>query len=60
VVRVMIRLTDMRFFAGMNEVYAEFFHRESLPSRATVTGSMGMRLLLVGFDVIAYIAAPAR
>lgn len=56
----MIRLTDMRFFAGMNEVYAEFFHRESLPSRATVTGSMGMRLLLVGFDVIAYIAAPAR
>lgn len=55
VARVMIYLTDMRHFAGMNEVYAEFFKGESLPSRATVTGSMGMPELMVEFDVIAYI-----
>ncbi|GAA5236584.1 RidA family protein [Verticiella sediminum] len=55
VARVMIYLTDMRHFAGMNEVYAEFFHGDSLPSRATVTGSMGMPELMVEFDVIAYI-----
>jgi 2-iminobutanoate/2-iminopropanoate deaminase len=55
VVRVMIYLSDMRYFAGMNEVYKEFFHGESLPSRATVTGSMGMPELLVEFDVIGYI-----
>ena len=55
VVRVMIYLTDMRYFAGMNEAYAEFFKGDSQPSRATVTGSMGMPELLVEFDVIAYI-----
>lgn len=55
VVRVMIYLTDMRYFTGMNEVYREFFHGDSLPSRATVTGSMGMPELLVEFDVIGYL-----
>ncbi len=55
VARVMIYLTDMRHFAGMNEVYAEFFNGDSLPSRATVTGSMGMPELMVEFDVIAYL-----
>lgn len=55
VARVMIYLTDMRHFAGMNEVYREFFHGDSLPSRASVTGSMGMPELMVEFDVIAYL-----
>lgn len=55
VARVMIYLTDMRLFAGMNEVYAEFFRGDCLPSRATVTGTMGMPELLVEFDVIAYL-----
>lgn len=59
VARVMIYLTDMRYFAGMNEVYAEFFHGDSLPSRATVTGVMGMPELLVEFDVIAYLGPDA-
>lgn len=55
VARVMIYLSDMRYFAGMNEIYSEFFRGDSLPSRATVTGTMGIPELLVEFDVIAYI-----
>lgn len=59
VARVMIYLSDMRYFEGMNEAYREFFHADVLPSRATVTGSFGIPELLVEFDVIAYIDAPA-
>ncbi len=59
VARVMIYITDMRLFAGMNEVYREFFFGESLPSRATVTGVMGMPELLVEFDVIAWLGTDA-
>ncbi|MEO3474304.1 RidA family protein [Roseomonas sp. CAU 1739] len=59
VARVMIYLTDMRHFAGMNEVYREFFHGDSLPSRASVTGSMGMPELMVEFDVIAWLGDKA-
>jgi len=59
VARVMIYLTDMTHFAGMNEVYREFFHGDSLPSRATVTGKMGMPELLVEFDVIAWLGPTA-
>lgn len=55
VARVMIYITDMKDFAGMNEVYREFFKGDSLPSRATVTARMGMPELLVEFDVIAYV-----
>jgi enamine deaminase RidA (YjgF/YER057c/UK114 family) len=55
VCRVMIYLTDMRHFAGMNEVYREFFVGDNLPSRASVTGAMGMTELVVEFDVIAYL-----
>jgi enamine deaminase RidA (YjgF/YER057c/UK114 family) len=59
VCRVMIYLTDMRHFAGMNEVYREFFSTatmgDNLPSRASVTGSMGMPELMVEFDVIAFL-----
>lgn len=55
VARVMIYLSDMRYFEGMNEVYREFFHGDNLASRASVTGSMGIPELLVEFDVIAYI-----
>jgi 2-iminobutanoate/2-iminopropanoate deaminase len=59
VCRVMIYLTDMRHFAGMNEVYREFFSAEAtggnLPSRASVTGAMGMPELMVEFDVIAWL-----
>lgn len=56
VARVMIYITDMKDFAGMNDVYREFFKGDSLPSRATVTARMGMPDLLVEFDVIAYVA----
>jgi 2-iminobutanoate/2-iminopropanoate deaminase len=55
VARVMIYLTDMRHFEGMNRAYAEVFKGEALPSRATVTGVMGNPHLLVEFDVIAYL-----
>ena len=59
VCRVMIYLTDMRHFAGMNEVYREFFSAatmgDNLPSRASITGAMGMPELMVEFDVIAYL-----
>ena len=58
VARVMIYLSDMRYFQGMNNAYKKFFHGDSLPSRATVTGSFGMPELLVEFDVIAYIDNP--
>lgn len=58
VARVMIYLSDMRYFPGMNEAYREFFQGESLPSRATVTGTFGLPELLVEFDVIAYIDDP--
>lgn len=55
VARVMIYLSDMRYFAGMNRAYAEFFRGDDLPSRATVTGTMGNPHLLVEFDVVAYL-----
>lgn len=55
VARVMIYLTDMRYFEGMNRAYAEFFQGDALPSRATVTGTMGNPHLLVEFDVVAYL-----
>ncbi|MFW6028588.1 MAG: RidA family protein, partial [bacterium] len=55
VARVMIYLSDMRYFQGMNEAYKEFFNGDVLPSRATVTGTFGIPELLVEFDVIAYI-----
>ena len=55
VARVMIYLSDMRYFSGMNEAYKEFFRGEVLPSRGTVTGTFGIPELLVEFDVIAYI-----
>jgi len=55
VARVMIYLSDMRYFQGMNEAYREFFHGDVLPSRATVTGTFGIPELLVEFDVIAHI-----
>ncbi|WP_157966407.1 RidA family protein [Oceanibium sediminis] len=55
VARVMIYLSDMRYFQGMNEAYKEFFKGDTLPSRATVTGTFGIPELLVEFDVIAYI-----
>ncbi len=58
VARVMIYLSDMRYFQGMNEAYKEFFNGEELPSRATVTGTFGMPELLVEFDIIAYIDNP--
>ncbi len=58
VVRVMIYLSDMRYFQGMNEAYKEFFSGDSLPSRATVTGTFGIPELLVEFDVIGYIDNP--
>ncbi|MCB2129527.1 MAG: RidA family protein [Rhodobacteraceae bacterium] len=58
VARVMIYLSDMRYFQGMNEAYKEFFNGDVLPSRATVTGSFGIPELLVEFDVIAYIDNP--
>ena len=58
VVRVMIYLSDMRYFQGMNNAYKKFFVGDSLPSRATVTGTFGMPELLVEFDVIAYIDNP--
>ena len=58
VVRVMIYLSDMRYFQGMNNAYKKFFFGDSLPSRATVTGSFGIPELLVEFDVIAYIDNP--
>lgn len=58
VARVMIYLSDMRYFKGMNEAYKEFFEGDCLPSRATVTGTFGMPELLVEFDVIAYIDEP--
>ncbi|WP_341878428.1 RidA family protein (plasmid) [Aminobacter sp. P9b] len=55
VARVMIYLSDMRYFQGMNEAYREFFQGDVLPSRATVTGTFGIPELLVEFDVIAHI-----
>lgn len=58
VARVMIYLSDMRYFHGMNDAYKEFFHGDCLPSRATVTGTFGIPELLVEFDVIAYIDNP--
>ncbi len=58
VVRVMIYLSDMRYFQGMNNAYKKFFFGDSLPSRASVTGTFGMPELLVEFDVIAYIDNP--
>jgi enamine deaminase RidA (YjgF/YER057c/UK114 family) len=58
VARVMIYLSDMRYFQGMNEAYREFFNGDPLPSRATVTGTFGIPELLVEFDVIAYIENP--
>jgi 2-iminobutanoate/2-iminopropanoate deaminase len=58
VARVMIYISDMRYFEGMNRAYKEFFFGDSLPSRATVTGTFGVPELLVEFDVIGYIDNP--
>ena len=58
VARVMIYLRDMRYFEGMNNAYKKFFHGDCLPSRATVTSSLGMPEIMVQFDVIAHIDNP--
>jgi len=54
VVRTTVYLTDMKDFAAMNEVYAEFFG-EAKPARTTVgVASLPLASAKVEIDVIAY------
>ena len=54
VVKTTVFLSDMGNFAAMNEVYAEFFSGELLPSRATVEVSGLPKGALVEIEAIAY------
>ena len=49
--RVGVYLTDMDNFAGMNEVYAEFF-RQPYPARTTVKTGLPKPEMLVEIDAI--------
>ena len=53
VVRCSVFLTDIRDFAAMNEIYAEFFG-EAKPARATVQAVLPSSEARVEIDCIAY------
>jgi len=48
-----VYLRDLADFAGMNEVYAEFFRTEPRPARATVRADLlfGMKVEIQGIAV---------
>ena len=53
VVKVNVFLTDMNYFAGMNEVYRKHFP-EAAPTRTTVGTPLARLGLLIEIDMIAY------
>jgi 2-iminobutanoate/2-iminopropanoate deaminase len=53
VVKVTIMLANWKDFAGMNEVFAEFFGTESPPARSTVQGERWPEGSLVAIDAVA-------
>lgn len=57
VVRVGVFLSDMKDFAAMNEVYAEFFSEEP-PARTTVGAELPK--IKVEIDCIAQVSNPAK
>jgi len=54
VVKVQVLLTDMGDFAGMNEVYGEFFS-EPYPTRMTYGTALTVPGMKVEMDAIAYV-----
>lgn len=58
VARIMVFLTDMQNFAGMNAVWSEYFAERTFPVRATVNSGLGHPDFLVELDVIGYIDTP--
>jgi 2-iminobutanoate/2-iminopropanoate deaminase len=53
VVKVTIMLANWKDFAGMKEVFAEFFGTESPPARSTVQGERWPEGSLVAIDAVA-------
>lgn len=53
VVKVNVYLTDVNYFAAMNEVYREHFP-ESPPARTTVGTPLAKLGLLIEIDMVAY------
>lgn len=54
VVKVQVLLTDMADFAGMNEVYTEFFTRP-YPTRMTYGTALTVPGMKVEMDAVAYV-----
>ena len=53
VVKVNVYLTDVNYFAAMNEVYKQYFP-ESPPTRTTVGTPLARLGLLIEIDMVAY------
>ena len=53
VVKVNVYLTDVNYFAAMNEVYKQYFS-DSSPTRTTVGTPLARLGLLIEIDMVAY------
>ena len=55
VVKATVYLKDLNDFAGMNEIYGQYFKSESAPARTTLQVSRIPKDSLVEIEVVAYI-----
>ena len=54
VVKVNVMLTDMKHFADVNAIYAEYFTGETLPARAVVEVAALPKQALIEIEAIAH------
>ena len=55
VVKATVFLKDLNDFAGMNEIYAQYFKAETAPARTTIQVSRIPKDSLVEIEVVAYV-----